>query len=208
MQAASQLCSSMGRSFSSKDNNSNVSHQFRCDKQNARVLKFDKCIRGALYQFAKEVSEQHSVKVDAALLTADVFVSLREMNAEPSTGGDPYMKVVRRTPIDCYSPLDIRQVVAVGLLSCFSPVRWQQIKSRPSLNALCSFRPLSHANRRNIVQICTGFLSGFIRTFVRHCTISSRFGPRPFCRFFSLKIVRRAYHMLRCHHNGFASCFE
>jgi hypothetical protein len=100
--SAIQLCSSMGDSFSSKDNDSDrsVSPQLRDYKENARVLKFDECVHGALDQFEKSVSlkaktELHSGIVDGALSVLKVYVSMRVFKGEIGGSGDPYMQIVR-----------------------------------------------------------------------------------------------------------------
>jgi hypothetical protein len=92
----------MGDSFSSKDNDSDcsVSPQLPDYKHNARVLKFDDCVRGALDQFEKSVplkakTELHSGIVDGALSVLKVYVSMREFKGEVGGGGDPYMQIVR-----------------------------------------------------------------------------------------------------------------
>ena len=90
----------MGDSFSSKDSDSGVTSQLWDDKENARIFKFDKCLRGALDQFEKSVplkatSEPHSGMIDGVWSVAKVFVSMREMNGEVGGSGDPYMRIVR-----------------------------------------------------------------------------------------------------------------
>ena len=92
----------MGDSFSSEDNDSesSVTPQLRDYNENARVLKFDECIHGALDQFEKSIplkvkSEQHSGIVEGALSVAKVIVSMREFKGEVGGSGDPYMQIAR-----------------------------------------------------------------------------------------------------------------
>ncbi|KAF8530394.1 hypothetical protein BU17DRAFT_79150 [Hysterangium stoloniferum] len=53
MEAAAQLCASMGRSFSTKDYDSNAVPQLRDLPENARTLAFDNCIRSILDKFIR-----------------------------------------------------------------------------------------------------------------------------------------------------------
>lgn len=99
--SAIELCSSMGDSFASKVNDTESSATPLWDyKENARVLKFDECVHGALDQFEKSVplkakSERHSGIVDGALSVLKVLISMREFKGEVGASGDPYMQIVR-----------------------------------------------------------------------------------------------------------------
>ena len=98
--AANRLCASMGDSFSTESDDSSVSQQAWDDKENARVRKFDECIRGLLGDYDKSVvlkakCELSSGIVDNALTVKEAIFSLRELKGEPGERGDPYMQVVR-----------------------------------------------------------------------------------------------------------------
>jgi hypothetical protein len=66
----------MGQSFSSKDTDGSVTPHTWDDKENARVVAFDKCMHGVLDSFDKSVpldakAELHSGVVGGALLVLD-----------------------------------------------------------------------------------------------------------------------------------------
>ena len=99
LESATQLCLSMGQSFSSKGDDT-LAQQSRGNKEHTRSLKFDDCVRGILGGFNKSVvlRTSHDLVsdiVDGALSEQGVPLSLREMKAEPGASGDPYMQVVR-----------------------------------------------------------------------------------------------------------------
>ena len=127
LRSASELCSSMGQSFSSKDTDSSVTQRTRDDKENARVVAFDKCMHGVLDSFNKFVTlkaktELHSVVVDGALLVLDVPVGLREMKGEPGAGGDPYMQIVRSYDLSVKVLQGKEDIVAQGFLKEGAPM--------------------------------------------------------------------------------------
>lgn len=77
-----------------------VAQQAWDQKEDARIRKFDECIRGLL-DYEKSVTLQANCElssgvVDGALLVKGVLLSICEMKGEPGASGDPYMQVVRR----------------------------------------------------------------------------------------------------------------
>ncbi|KAF8525601.1 hypothetical protein BU17DRAFT_83901 [Hysterangium stoloniferum] len=97
MEAAAQLCASMGRSFSTKDYDSNAVPQLRDLPENARTLTFDNCICGILDKFKRgyalnPTTDLHHGTVDGALLTEGILITLCEMKEETS---DAYMQAAR-----------------------------------------------------------------------------------------------------------------
>jgi len=90
----------MGRSFSTKSDDGNVTQKARDFKENARTLEFDDCMSGILEMFDRfynlaPTGDVNSGIVDGALLKEGIFISLRELKGDLGAGGDPYMQVAR-----------------------------------------------------------------------------------------------------------------
>jgi hypothetical protein len=137
----------MGQSFSSKDTDSSVTQHTRDDKENARVVAFDKCIHGVLDSFNKSVplkakAELHSGIVDT-LLMLDVPVGLREMKGEPGAGGDPYMQIVRRYDLSVKVLQEKEDITAQGFLKEGAPMFLLCVSGK-FVNGVISVQILSH----------------------------------------------------------------
>ena len=120
----------------------------RDDKENARVVAFDKCICGVLGSFDKSVplkakAELHSGIVDGALLALDVPVGLREMKGEPGAGGDPYMQIVRRYDLSVKVLQEKEDIAAQGFLKEGAPMFLLCVSGK-FVNGVISVRILSH----------------------------------------------------------------
>ena len=160
LRSASELCSSMGQSFSSKDTDSSVTHM-RDDKENARVVAFDKCMHGVLDSSLtlKAKAELHSDVVDGALLVLDVPVGLREMKGEPGAGGDPYMQIVRSYDLSVKVLQGKEDIVVQGFLKEGAPMFLLCVSGKFANRViLCRFRTISIAGPELLVA--GGFWDG------------------------------------------------
>ena len=138
----------MGQSFSFKDTDTSVTQHTPDDKENARVVAFDKCMHGVLDSFKKSVTlkakvELNSGVVDGTLLVLDVPVGLREMNGEPGAGGDLYMQIVRSYDLAVKALQEKEDIAAQGFLKEGAPMFLLCVNGK-FVNGVISVQILSH----------------------------------------------------------------